>query len=299
MDRFLQMRIFVAVAEEQGFAAAARRLNTSPPAVTRAIAALEADLGVILLHRTTRSVRVTEPGHRYLEDARQILAAVESADEAASGINSEPRGHLAVTAPTLFGRKFVMPTVVRFLDTYPDTEVDTLFVDRVVNLIEEGLDVGVRIGPLPDSTLRAIPVGAVRWTLVASAEYLKKHGEPETPTSLKDHSLIVSRAGDFSSIWRFGKASEQAIQIHPRLTTTTNDSAIEAASRGLGITRLLSYQVADFVEEGKLLRILPEFEPASLPIHIVHREGRYASSKIRAFIDLLVDSIKRQALNHS
>lgn len=281
------MRVFVAVAEEQGFAAAARRMQLSPPSVTRAISTLEADLGVQLMNRTTRSVRLTEPGRRYLEDARQILSAVQAADEGAAGINSAPRGHLAVTAPVLFGRKHVMPGVVDYLRKYPGTEVETLFTDRVVHLVEEGLDVGVRIGHLPDSTLRALRVGSVSWMTVASPQYLHSQGIPADPQALAEHILIASSAGDFARNWRFGPGQDSTIRISPRLTTTTNDSAVEATLQGFGIARLLSYQVADEIDEGRLQRILRNHEPEPLPIHIVHREGRYASARIRAFIDLL------------
>ena len=162
MDRFHQLQVYVAVAEEEGFAAAARRLQLSPPAVTRAVASLEDTLGVKLLDRTTRYVRATEAGRRYLEDARQILAGLEAADETAAGINAEPRGHLAVTAPVMFGRLFVMPGIVDYLERYPAMEVEAVFLDRSVNLLEEGLDVGVRIGELPDSSMRALRVGSVR-----------------------------------------------------------------------------------------------------------------------------------------
>ena len=299
MNRFQQMRVFVAVAEEQGFAAAARRLQTSPPAVTRSIAALEEDLGVPLLIRTTRSVRVTEPGRRYLEDARQILGAVQAADQTAAGINSAPRGHLGITAPMLFGRKFVMPGVVDYLNKYPETEVETLFVDRVVNLIEEGLDVGIRIGELPDSSLRAIRVGSVRWMVVASPDYLANSSEPESPEGLQAHTLIASSAGDFSLSWRFAGGIENKIRIKPRLMTTTNDSAIEATLQGFGIVRLLSYQVADEIKHGQLKRILQSFEPEPLPIHIVHREGKYASARIRAFIDLLAERLRSRLVEQS
>jgi len=168
MDRLHLMSVFVAVAEEQGFAAAARRLQMSPPAVTRAITALEEHLNVKLLNRTTRYVRATEAGQRYLEDARRILADADAADEAAAGINAEPRGHLAVTAPALFGRMFVMPGIVNYLEQYPETEVAAQFMDRNVNLLEEGIDVGIRIGKLPDSSMRALRVGSVRLVLCAS-----------------------------------------------------------------------------------------------------------------------------------
>lgn len=299
MDRFHQMQVFQAVAEEEGFASAARRLKMSPPAVTRAVAALEERLGVKLLNRTTRYVRTTEAGQRYLEDARRLLAEVEAADEAAAGINAEPRGHLAVTAPVLFGRMFVMPGIVEFLQRYPEMEVDALFLDRVVSLVEEGLDVGVRIGDLPDSSMRALKVGEVRMVLVASPEYLERHGIPTDPHELQQRSVIASSAGNFAAGWRFKYSSgEQSVRIKPRLTVTTNDAAIEAALEGLGITRVLSYQVADPLADGRLQVLLPEFELSPRPVHIVHREGRYASAKVRAFIDLLAQRLRNDpALN--
>jgi DNA-binding transcriptional LysR family regulator len=293
MDRFHQIQVYVAVAEEQGFAAAARRLQLSPPAVTRAVAALEETLGVKLLNRTTRYVRATEAGQRYLEDARHILAQLESADEAAAGINAEPRGHLAVTAPMLFGRKFVMPGIVDYLQRYPEMEVDAVFLDRVVNLLEEGMDVSVRIGDLPDSSMRALRVGMVRSVVVAAPKYLARHGWPKAPHELLAHSTIVSTAGSFSAGWRFAaSAGEHPLRVKPRLTVTTNDAATTAASEGLGITRLLSYQVAEEVEAGRLEVLMQEFEPPPFPVHIVHREGRYSSAKVRAFIDLLAARLR-------
>lgn len=293
MDRFHQIQVYVAVAEEQGFAAAARRLQLSPPAVTRAVAALEKTLGVKLLNRTTRYVRATEAGQRYLEDARQILARLESADEAAAGISAEPRGHLAVTAPVLFGRKFVMPGIVDYLQRYPEMEVDAVFLDRVVNLLEEGMDVGVRIGDLPDSSMRALRVGTVRSVVVAAPEYLARYGVPQTPHDLLQHSTIVSSAGSFSLGWRFASgAGEHPLRVKPRLRVTTNDAAVTAASEALGITRLLSYQVAEEVAAGRLEIVLKDFEPPANPIHIVHREGRYSSAKVRVFIDLLAARLR-------
>lgn len=292
MDRFHAMQVFVAVAEEAGFAAAARRLGMSPPAVTRAVAALEARLGVRLLTRTTRFVRATDAGQRYLEDARRILAEAEAADEAAAGINAEPRGELAVTAPVLFGRRYVMPGIVDYLQQYPGTTVSAMFVDRVVNLLEEGLDVGVRIGELPDSGMRAVRAGSVRLTLCASPAYLERHGSPRTPAELAGHTCIVSTAaGGGARSWRFGAAGS-APRLQARLSVTTNDAAVEAAVRGLGITRLLSYQVADDIAAGRLQRLLPEFEPPPVPVHVVHREGRLASTKLRAFVDLMAGRLR-------
>ncbi len=304
MDRLHMMSVFVAVTEEQGFAAAARRLTMSPPAVTRAIASLEDHLKVKLLNRTTRHVRTTEAGQRYLEDARQILAAADAADEAAAGINAEPRGHLAVTAPILFGRIFVLPGILDYLSRYPETEVSAQFLDRNVSLLEEGIDVGIRIGELPDSSMRAIPVGKVRLVLCGSPEYLKQHGLPQQPEDLHHHSVIASSAGGHAIHWRFnrsdnGKASgDKALNIKPRLTVTTNDAAVDAAVSGFGLTRLLSYQIAPQLASGALKVILSDYEPAPKPIHIVHREGRYTSTRVRAFIDLMAERLRSNpALN--
>jgi len=331
MDQLLRMKVFVAVAETQGFSAAARRLELSAPAVTRAVASLEDSLGVKLLQRTTRIVRTTEAGLRYLEDARKILEDVQAATEAAQGINAEPRGHLSVTAPVLFGRKFVMPGISEYLRRYPDTQIDAVFLDRVVNMLEEGLDVGVRIGALPDSTMKARKVGRVRLVVVGSPDYLREHGIVQTPEALHDHTLIVSRAGNMSQDWRFmfkdkkqgkeaksesvrgkqkagkkaGKENlgkeqrkERTVRVEPRLTVTTNDAAVEAAKQGLGLTRILSYQVADELAAGELKIVLENFEMPTLPVHIVHREGRLASAKVRAFIDLMVERLGQdKALN--
>lgn len=301
MDQLHLMTVFIAVAEEQGFAPAARRLNMSPPAVTRAIAALEDMLGIKLLTRTTRYVRITEAGARYLEDSRRILGAVEQANEAAIGINSEPKGHLTVTAPVLFGQKYVMPGVVEYLNTYTETQVDAVFLDRVVNLLEEGFDVGIRIGQLPDSTLHAKTVGEVRLVLVASPEYLARYGIPQTPEALKQHTLIASSAGNMTHDWQFSglqqkqkdkQKGKQTIRIQPRLTVTSNQAAIDAAKAGLGIARLISYQVADELEDARLETILSDYQLPAMPVHIIHREGRMASSKVRCFIDLMAQRLR-------
>ena len=294
MDRLHLMNVFVAVAEEEGFSAGARRLRMSPPAVTRAVAALEERLGVKLLNRTTRYVRVTDVGQRYLEDAKRVLADADAADEAAAGVNTEPRGRLTVTAPVLFGRMFVMPAVLEYLTRYPGTEVFSIFLDRVVNLLEEGVDVGVRLAELADSSMRARQVGSVRVVLCASGEYLRRRGAPKVPQDLLKHSIIASSAGNGFD-WRFGG---RTLRVQPRLTVTTNDAAIEAALRGFGITRLLSYQVAPQLAAGDLKVVLKEHEPEPRPIHIVHRQSRYASANVRAFVDLMAERLQSdRALN--
>jgi DNA-binding transcriptional LysR family regulator len=290
MDRLQLMTVFVAVAEEQSFAGGARRLNMSPPAVTRAIAALEDRLGIKLLTRTTRYVRVTDAGQRYLEDARRIINEVDEADEAAAGINAEPRGQLAITAPVLFGKLFVIPGIVDYLQRYPDMEISAVFLDRIVNLLEEGFDVGIRIGELPDSSMKAIRVGSIRRVVCASPAYLAKHGAPDKPSDLANHLVVAASAVSPAIEWKF--AEGLVARVKPRLTVTSNDSAIAAVLLGMGVTRLLSYQIASYQASGQLQTILSEFEPESLPIHVIHREGRYASAKVRSFVDLMVAKLR-------
>lgn len=292
MDRLHLLSVFVAVGEEESFAAGARRLGMSPPAVTRAIATLEAKLGVKLLSRTTRFVRVTEAGQRYLDDARRIMAEIDEADEAARGVNAVPRGQLTVTAPVLFGKMFVMPVVVDFLKRYPEMEVSALFLDRLVNMLEEGVDVGVRIGELPDSSMKAIRVGQVRRVLAASPEYLAKHGVPQVPSDLNQHTIVAANTVAPVVEWKFAHSGETAtVRLKPRLQTASNDAAIQAVRLHFGITRLLSYQIAPYIENGELQTVLADYAPP-LPIHVIHREGRYASAKVRNFVDAAVANLR-------
>jgi DNA-binding transcriptional LysR family regulator len=238
-------------------------------------------------------VRVTDAGQRYLDDVRRILVQVAEADEAAIGINGSPRGHLVVTAPVLFGRMYTMPGIVDYLQKYPQTEVSAIFVDRIVNMLEEGIDVAIRIGELSDSSYKAIKVGQVRRVICASPDYLSQHGVPSLPEQLQQHQTIVTSNLGPDAEWRFSSnKAPQAVKIKPRLTVTSNDAAIDAAVRGLGITRLISYQIAPELAAGKLDILLSDFEAAPLPIYILHREGRNASAKIRAFIDLMAQRLR-------
>jgi DNA-binding transcriptional LysR family regulator len=296
MDRYTELQVFVGVAECEGFAAGARKLGVSPPVATRAVADLETRLGVKLLTRSTRHVRLTDAGKRYLDDAKRILAEIAEADEAATGINGEPSGHLAVTAPVLFGKLFVLPGVIDFLNRYPKMEVNALFLDRVVNLLEEGLDVGIRIGELADSSMRAIRVGAVKRVVCAAPDYLARAGTPKHPDELSQHTIITANGLNAGTEWKFADGIN--IRVKPRLSFATNDAAIEAAVTGFGITRLLSYQIAPHVADGRLETVLSDFEQPKIPIHVIHREGRYASAKIRSFVDLMVDRLRAEkALN--
>jgi DNA-binding transcriptional LysR family regulator len=236
---------------------------------------------------------VTDAGQRYLDDAKRILAQVAEADEAAVGINGSPRGHLVITAPVLFGRMYVMPAIVEYLQKYPDTEVSAMFVDRVVNLLEEGVDIALRIGELSDSSFKALKVGTVRRVVCASPAYIEQHGLPLQPDQLSNHPIIVASNLGPNVEWRFLDNNQTSIvRIKPRLTVTSNDAAIEAAVEGLGITRLISYQIAPQLASGQLKIILSEFELPAMPIHILHREGRHSSVKIRAFIDLVAEKLR-------
>lgn len=296
MDRYTELQVFVGVAECEGFAAGARKLGVSPPVATRAVADLETRLGVKLLTRSTRHVRLTDAGKRYLDDAKRILAEIAEADEAATGINGEPSGHLAVTAPVLFGKLFVLPGVIEFLNRYPKMEVNALFLDRVVNLLEEGLDVGIRIGELADSSMRAIRVGAVKRVVCAAPNYLARAGTPKHPDELSQHTIITANGLNAGTDWKFADGINT--RVKPRLSFATNDAAIEAAVTGFGITRLLSYQIAPHLADGRLETLLSDFEQPQIPIHVIHREGRYASAKIRSFVDLMVDRLRAEkALN--
>ena len=291
------MSTFVAVVDAQGFAGAARKMQVSPPAVTRAISELEAMLGVQLLTRTTRVVRVTDAGAQYVEDCRRILAEADEADEAAKGTNLVVRGHLIVTAPVLFGRTFVMPIVTKYLEANAQTSVACWFMDRVVHMTDEGVDVAIRIGVLPDSSLHAIRVGQVRHVVCACPDYLKRHAKLSHPNDLASHTIISSSTVTSKAEWKFSAPSGPFdVIVRPRLMSTTNDAAIAAALGGFGITRLMSYQVAPYIERGDLTPILVEFEPPAVPVHVVHREGRRASKKVRSFVDMAVAQLSGNPL---
>ncbi|HAC35437.1 MAG TPA: LysR family transcriptional regulator [Gammaproteobacteria bacterium] len=292
MDQIQQIRAFVTVAEELGFAAAARRLQISPAAVTRLVAGLEQRLGVTLLVRTTRHVRTTEAGDQYLEDARRILAQLEAADAAVAGSVATPQGHLTVTAPLLFGRHYVLPVVTDYLNCYSETTVSTLFLDRNVNLVEEGVDVAVRLGALADSSMRARRVGQVSMVVCAAPAYLRDHQPVKAPADLADHTLIHTTAGNNAVAWRFPELRQR---LKPRLTVTSNDTAIDAARSGFGLARVLSYQVAPFLERGELELVLTSFQPEPWPIHVVHREGPGGAARTRTFIDMLATELKANA----
>ncbi|MFJ1252566.1 LysR family transcriptional regulator [Cupriavidus sp. CuC1] len=293
MDRLQAMKTFVTVVETGGFTAAARKLDISLSVVSRIVNELETHLGVRLLTRTTRLVRMTDTGAAYFENCRRLLGEIDEAELAASGAHAAPRGQLAITASVLFGAAYVMPIVTEYLNRYPEVDATCLFLDRIVNLVDEGIDVGIRIGQLPDSSLQAVRVGQVRRVVCAAPSYLARHGVPQTPDDLASHATILPNGANNAAEWRFNRDGTPVVtRLQPRLTTTTNDSAIAAAVSGFGVVRLLSYQVARQLRDDSLRIVLADVEPPPLPINVIHREGRHATRKVRAFLDLAIETLR-------
>lgn len=293
MDRFHELEVFVAVADAGSFAKAGTRLRLSPPAVTRAISALEDRLGARVFNRSTRSLTITDVGQHFLENARRILTDMETAEREAIGEIAAPQGHLTITASVTFGRTALVPVVCSFLDQYPRITASVLLVDRVVSLVEEGVDVAVRIGSLPDSNLIAKRIGSVRRVLVASPDYLARRGAPAAPADLRSHQIIAFTGLMPSREWRFSKDhGSKGIAVSPIFEINDALAAIGAAEMGHGITMALSYMVHDKVRENKLVLILDDSAPPSWPVHLVYPQTRIVSPKVRAFIDFAAPRLK-------
>jgi len=289
------MRLFVSVGEAGSLSAAARRLRTPLPTLSRKLAQLEAHLGVRLVTRTTRRFVLTEAGLRYLDSCRRLLAEIDEAERMAAGEYDAPRGRLLVTAPIVFGRLHVLPIALEFLKTYPEVDLRLSLVDRIVDLGEENLDVGVRIGILPASSLIAARVGAVKLIACATPDYLKANGMPRAPADLARLDCVGSANLAPPDQWVFhDKGQEIAVAIRTRLIVTTAEAALDAAIAGLGVTRLLSYQAADAIRAGKLTRILRKFEPPELPVHLVHSEAKLVPPKLRVFLDFAAPRLRQR-----
>ena len=286
MDRLEMLRTFVAVADHESFAEAARRLRISPTAASRAVATLEQSLGRPLLRRTTRSVRLTEEGALYLEHCRSALTELDDAALALRGDGATPGGRLVIAAPVTFGRLHILPLVTDLLATHPALNVELTLIDRIVRLVDEGVDVAVRIGDLSDSSLHALKVAEVRRVLVASPAYLESRGTPGNVPALHGHALVSFTELDRAHEWRFGPTGKVAIRIEPRLTVNTADAAITAAVAGAGITRVLSYQAIDAIRSGALVTVLDGLSPPPIPVHLVYQANRRASVNVRAFIEI-------------
>jgi len=298
MDRIDAMKIFVATLDEGSLAGAGRRLKKSPAAVSRAIAFLEAHVGVELLHRTTRSIRLSEAGERYAAACRRVLTELEEAEILAVGEKAAPRGTLTVSAPPISGEDILRPIVDDFLGAYPMVSVRMLLLDRPVNLVEEGVDVALRVGQLPDSALIATRVGGeVRRVVVASPTYLEGRSPVLQPSDLAEHDIIAFSNFGLDS-WSFSpdprNGIARTVQFAPRLTVNSVRAAMASAIRGRGLTRLYSYHVADEVGAGRLKVVLANAEYPPMPVHLLAPSGRVSVPKVRAFIDFAAPRLRAE-----
>lgn len=289
MDRLDELAVLVAVVDQGSLVRAARRLRRSPPAITRALSALEQRVGARLIERTTRRVSATEAGRALADRSRALLSGY---DEALTGISPAPvRGLLRITAPVQLGRRHVAPVVTAFLQRFPESQVELVLHDRYLDLIEEALDVAVRIGALADSSLLMRRVGEVRRLIVASPEYLARRGTPAGPAELTAHDTIFSSSTWGPLEWGFGPRGRTVVRLAPRLLANDVEALLAAARAGHGIVRVLSYQVVDDLAAGRLVRLLPAFEPPALPVQLVAASRTHMPPKIRAFLDLAAEQL--------
>jgi DNA-binding transcriptional LysR family regulator len=294
MDKLAAMRTFVRIIDRGSLTAAANDLGTSLPTVVRTLAALERHLGVPLLRRTTRRIHLTDEGAAYLERCRLALSAVEEAEDVLISRRRDLRGKLTVTAPVEFGRRYVAPFLTGFLTRHRGLTADLLLLNRMVNLVEEGVDVAVRIARLKDSTLVAVPVGQVRRIVCASPRYLERHGTPQVPSDLKDHRCVRHTVLTPRSEWSF-RVGQRDVMIPVDTVFASNDigSVLDACMDGLGSGMFLSYMVGQHVRDGRLRYVLERFGAEPIPVQIVHVSSRLVSSNVRAFVDECAKELRR------
>jgi DNA-binding transcriptional LysR family regulator len=296
MDRIDAMKVFVATLDEGSLAAAGRRLGRSPAAVSRAIAFLEEHTGTALLHRTTRTIKLSEAGERYASACRRVLTDLEEADLSVMHERSAPRGLLTVTAPVAAGEDLLRPIIDDFIEQFPAVSVRLQLLDRPVSLIDEGIDVALRIAHLADSTLIAIPVGEVRRVVAASPQYLAKHPPINEPADLAHHQIISMTHFGLDS-WSFptssGSPIPRVVQLKPRFIVNTIRAAVTSTVAGHGVTRMFSYHIAEEVKDGSLKIVLRDREQAPLPVHLLTPHGRLSVPKVRAFVDFAAPRLRR------
>jgi DNA-binding transcriptional LysR family regulator len=298
MDKLDSMAVLLAVVEAGSLSAAARHLAMPLATVSRKVAALEAHLKTRLLHRTTRHLALTEAGSAYVAACRRILDEIGEAERTATGEYATPKGELTVTAPMMFGRLHIVPVVAEFLAQYPEIEINLVLTDRVMHLMDEHIDVAVRIGELPDSGLMTTGVGKVRRVVCASPAYLARHGAPLTPAGLAVHDCISFEVMESRRAWVFGAArSAQAVPVHSRLAVNTVDAAIAAATLGVGLVRVMSYQVMDALRNDTLRIVLEPFEAQPLPVSLVHKGQAPLPLKLRAFLDFVTPRLRARQLS--
>ena len=286
------MGVFVAVVEGGSLSAAARRRNTSLATISRQLATLEDHVGARLIERTTRQMNPTESGRTYFERCKRILGEVEEAEGALSSVRSVPSGVLAVSAPILFGDRYLAPLLPEFLRRFSKVSVELSLLDRYVNLVEEAIDVAIRIGMLTDSSLVARRLGAFRRVVCAAPDYLHRLGEPRSPSDLSDHDCILFTALVDATHWHFlgPDGRETNVRVGGRLAANNADAALHAALGGAGLVLAPSWQVRDHVRAGRLKVVLRAYEPPEIPIHILYPQARLLSAKVRAFIDFLTEA---------
>lgn len=295
MDRLDAMSVLLAIVETGSFSAAARRLDMPLPTVSRKIGELEAYLKTRLLHRTTRQLSLTEAGRNYVAACRRILEEISEAERAATGEYASPKGDLAVSAPVVFGRMHIVPLLSEFLRSYPEINIRLTLTDRLVHLLEEQVDVAIRIGKLPDSGLVASKVGEIRRVVCASPSYLAEHGLPRHPDELIRHASITFEGLASSSSWRFmAGTAELIVPVKTRLAVNTAEAAIAAAMEGLGLANVLSYQVAEAVSRQSLVTVLDDFAPMAWPVSVVHAGQSPQPLKLRAFLDFLTPRLRQR-----
>ncbi|MBC8048944.1 MAG: LysR family transcriptional regulator [Chitinophagales bacterium] len=298
MDRLEAMRVFVAALDEGSLARAAQRIGRSPASVTRAISFLEEHVGVRLLHRTTRKITLTEQGEQYASVCRRVLEQLDQVEALTGGQIVNPSGLLTITAPVMFGTHLLRPIVGEFLKSHPLVSINYLLLDRLVDLIDEGVDVALRIAPLPDSTLIAIRIGEVRRVLCASPNYLANKPPIKKPEDLANHDCIEITHKGPTQVWNFppvaGSKFPRSVTVNPRFMVNADQSAADAAVNGEGLVRILSYKVANEIQDGRLTLLLAEYEPPSMPVHLIIPEGRLAIAKVRAFVDFASSRLKAE-----
>jgi len=295
MNRLESMSVFLTVVEAGSLSAAGRKLGMPLATVSRKLSALETHLKARLLTRSTRQLSLTDAGRAYVAACKRILEDLSEAERAASGEYSAPRGELVVTAPIVFGRLHVLPVTAGFLKAYPEVDVRLVLSDRIINLLEDHVDLAVRIGELPDSSLSATRVGAIGRVVCASPEYLAARGTPGSPGELAAHQCITFDSLLSPASWTFRlDATELSVSIHSRLTVNTAEAAVDAAIAGVGLTRVLSYQIEHAVRAGLLKVVLQEFEPAPVPVSLVFARERRLAQKLRAFLDYAVPRLREQ-----
>lgn len=292
MDKLRAMQTFVRIVEGGSLTAAAEAMRGSLPAVVRALAALESELDVRLLNRTTRRMALTDEGRDYYERCKRVLAEIDEAEAALSARRAAPKGRLRVTAPVMFGRLHLAPVATEFVAKYPAVQLELLLLDRVVDLLEEGVDAAVRIANLPDSSLVAIQVGQTRRVVCASPAYLKRAGTPRAPADLGRHRCVnFGGLNPGHDEWRFDK---ERIAVKAALASNQIDAALDACLAGIGLGQFLCYQVQALLAAGRLKRVLGEFEPAPLPIHVIYPHARLLSSNVRTFVDWSVMRLRKR-----